>query len=186
MRPASRAFHIDSKLYLQVVSVLREDEIALANVPHGVIESSEKYLTLCSTTRKLFAALSLTSRVPPAPREGCRAHDTRDTVCERPSDNHTAETLEPISTAAKCYDADTRTLSIATLSTLNSVLGLGSIDVFSIERSSGVSLKGADRWPRQQHSQNVSFTPTGEARPQQLLYVRAPLLVGPDKLIATW
>src|SRR5688572_8313638 len=38
--------YIDSKLYLQVVSVLREDKIAVVRVPAGVIESFEKYMTL--------------------------------------------------------------------------------------------------------------------------------------------
>src|SRR5262245_55544873 len=38
--------YIDSKLYLQVLSVLREDKIAFDRVPSGVIESSEKYMTL--------------------------------------------------------------------------------------------------------------------------------------------
>jgi DNA helicase II / ATP-dependent DNA helicase PcrA len=38
--------YIDSKLYLQVLSVLREDEIAFDHVPVDVIESSEKYITL--------------------------------------------------------------------------------------------------------------------------------------------
>src|SRR4029450_8283050 len=37
---------IDSKLYLQVLSVLREDKIAVDRVPAGVIESFEKYMTL--------------------------------------------------------------------------------------------------------------------------------------------
>jgi len=36
----------DSKLYQQVLSVLREDKIALEHVPTGVIESFEKYMTL--------------------------------------------------------------------------------------------------------------------------------------------
>src|SRR5688500_19077323 len=38
--------YIDSKLYLQVVSVLREDKIAVDRVPALVIESFEKYVTL--------------------------------------------------------------------------------------------------------------------------------------------
>src|SRR3989442_5044429 len=38
--------YIDSKLYLQVLSVLREDKIAVDRVPAGVIESFEKYMTL--------------------------------------------------------------------------------------------------------------------------------------------
>lgn len=36
----------NSKLYMQVVSVLREDKIDLTQVPAGVIESFEKYMTL--------------------------------------------------------------------------------------------------------------------------------------------
>lgn len=36
----------DSRLYQQVLSVLREDKIALDHVPAGVIESFEKYMTL--------------------------------------------------------------------------------------------------------------------------------------------
>lgn len=36
----------DSKLYLQVLSVLREDKIALDQVPDAVIESFEKYMSL--------------------------------------------------------------------------------------------------------------------------------------------
>ncbi len=40
-----RAF-INSKLYLQVLTVLREDKIDVAAVPAGVIESFEKYMTL--------------------------------------------------------------------------------------------------------------------------------------------
>src|SRR5436190_42918 len=38
--------YIDSKLYLQVLSVLREDKIDFNHVPAGVIESSEKCMTL--------------------------------------------------------------------------------------------------------------------------------------------
>lgn len=38
--------YVDSKLYLQVVSVLREDNIDFAQVPVGVKESLEKYMTL--------------------------------------------------------------------------------------------------------------------------------------------
>ncbi len=38
--------YIDSKLYQQVLSVLREDKIAEDRVPAGVIESFEKYMTL--------------------------------------------------------------------------------------------------------------------------------------------
>ena len=38
--------YINSKLYLQVVSVLREDKIDFDRVPAGVIESFEKYMTL--------------------------------------------------------------------------------------------------------------------------------------------
>lgn len=38
--------YVDSKLYQQVVGVLREDKIALEKVPAGVIESFEKYMTL--------------------------------------------------------------------------------------------------------------------------------------------
>lgn len=38
--------YVDSKLYLQVVSVLREDKIAFDQVPSGVIESFEKYVSL--------------------------------------------------------------------------------------------------------------------------------------------
>ncbi len=37
---------VDSKLYQQVLGVLREDKIALEHVPPGVIESFEKYMTL--------------------------------------------------------------------------------------------------------------------------------------------
>jgi DNA helicase-2/ATP-dependent DNA helicase PcrA len=60
--------YIDSKLYLQVVSVLREDKIAIRRVPAGVIESFEKYMALlhenrCSTTRRSSAAPSTTSKV---------------------------------------------------------------------------------------------------------------------------
>src|SRR6266446_6629593 len=35
--------YVDSKLYLQVLSVMREDKINFDRVPDGVIESSEKY-----------------------------------------------------------------------------------------------------------------------------------------------
>ena len=45
---AQRGFlrrYVDSKLYLQVVSVLREDKIAFDQVPSGVIESFEKYVS---------------------------------------------------------------------------------------------------------------------------------------------
>jgi DNA helicase-2/ATP-dependent DNA helicase PcrA len=38
--------YIDSKLYLQVLGVLREDEITFDRVPAGVIESLEKYMAL--------------------------------------------------------------------------------------------------------------------------------------------
>ena len=38
--------YINSKLYLQVLSVLREDKIDFDRVPAGVIESFEKYMTL--------------------------------------------------------------------------------------------------------------------------------------------
>src|SRR3954464_11672384 len=38
--------YVDSKLYLQALSVLREDKVALDRVPAGVIESFEKYMTL--------------------------------------------------------------------------------------------------------------------------------------------
>jgi DNA helicase-2/ATP-dependent DNA helicase PcrA len=38
--------YIDSRLYLQVVSVLREDRIVFGRVPAGVVESFEKYMTL--------------------------------------------------------------------------------------------------------------------------------------------
>src|SRR3954463_1728405 len=38
--------YIDSKLYLQVLSVLREDKIAFDQVPAGVIESFEKCMAL--------------------------------------------------------------------------------------------------------------------------------------------
>ncbi len=38
--------YINSKLYLQVLSVLREDKIAFGRVPAGVIESFEKYMAL--------------------------------------------------------------------------------------------------------------------------------------------
>ena len=38
--------YINSKLYLQVLSVLREDNVSFDQVPDGVLESCEKYLTL--------------------------------------------------------------------------------------------------------------------------------------------
>jgi len=38
--------YIDSKLYMQVVSVLREDRITFDRVPAGVMESFDKYMTL--------------------------------------------------------------------------------------------------------------------------------------------
>lgn len=38
--------YLNSRLYLQVVSVLREDDIDLGAVPPGVVESSDKYLGL--------------------------------------------------------------------------------------------------------------------------------------------
>src|SRR6185436_7197063 len=38
--------YIDSKLYLQALSVLREDKIDFKRVPAGVTESSDKYLAL--------------------------------------------------------------------------------------------------------------------------------------------
>src|SRR4051812_28178400 len=38
--------YIDSRLYLQVLSVLREDEIAVSRVPAGVIASFEKCMSL--------------------------------------------------------------------------------------------------------------------------------------------
>ncbi len=38
--------YTDSKLYLQVLTVLREDTVDFDHVPAGVVESSEKYLTL--------------------------------------------------------------------------------------------------------------------------------------------
>jgi DNA helicase-2/ATP-dependent DNA helicase PcrA len=38
--------YLNSKLYLQIVSVLREDKIDFDEVPAGVIESFEKYMTL--------------------------------------------------------------------------------------------------------------------------------------------
>ena len=41
--------YINSRLYLQVISVLREDKVDFAQVPSGVIESFEKYMTLLST-----------------------------------------------------------------------------------------------------------------------------------------
>src|SRR5687767_917919 len=42
--------YIDSKLYLQVLSVLREDKINLTRVPAGVIESFDKYTALLNET----------------------------------------------------------------------------------------------------------------------------------------
>ena len=45
--------YVDSRLYQQVLSVLREDKIALDHVPAGVIESFDKYMTLLSE-RALF------------------------------------------------------------------------------------------------------------------------------------
>lgn len=41
--------YVDSKLYLQVVSVLREDRITIDKVPRGVWESFNKYTTLLRT-----------------------------------------------------------------------------------------------------------------------------------------
>jgi DNA helicase II / ATP-dependent DNA helicase PcrA len=38
--------YLNSKLYLQVLSVLREDRIDVGHVPGGVVESFEKYMTL--------------------------------------------------------------------------------------------------------------------------------------------
>jgi len=38
--------YVDSRLYLQVLSVLREDKIAVEKVPAGVIESFDKYMAL--------------------------------------------------------------------------------------------------------------------------------------------
>jgi DNA helicase-2/ATP-dependent DNA helicase PcrA len=38
--------YLDSKLYQQVLGVLREDKIAIEHVPAGVIESFDKYMTL--------------------------------------------------------------------------------------------------------------------------------------------
>src|SRR6476659_1819758 len=38
--------YLNSKLYLQVLSVLREDAIDFSSVPAGVLESSQKYMTL--------------------------------------------------------------------------------------------------------------------------------------------
>lgn len=38
--------YVDSKLYLQVLSVLREDEVNFGSVPAGVMESLEKYMAL--------------------------------------------------------------------------------------------------------------------------------------------
>src|SRR5437764_371841 len=45
-KPGVLRRYINSKLYLQVLSVLREDKIDFDRVPAGVIESSDKYLTL--------------------------------------------------------------------------------------------------------------------------------------------
>ena len=68
--------YIDSKLYLQVLSVLREDKIVVGRVPAGVIESFEKYMTLIrgtrsSTTRRSSAAPSTTSKVTVRGRRLC-------------------------------------------------------------------------------------------------------------------
>src|SRR5688500_19116230 len=38
--------YINSKLYLQDLSVLREDQIKLDQVPRGVVDSFEKYMEL--------------------------------------------------------------------------------------------------------------------------------------------
>src|SRR5688500_18902361 len=38
--------YVDSKLYLQVLSVLREDKVVFDRVPGGVIESFDKYMAL--------------------------------------------------------------------------------------------------------------------------------------------
>ncbi len=45
-RPGVLRRYINSKLYLQVLSVLREDKIDFHRVPGGVIDSFEKYMTL--------------------------------------------------------------------------------------------------------------------------------------------
>jgi DNA helicase-2/ATP-dependent DNA helicase PcrA len=45
-RPGVLRRYINSKLYLQVVSVLREDKIDFTRVPTGVVESFDKYMTL--------------------------------------------------------------------------------------------------------------------------------------------
>ena len=45
-RPGVLRRYINSKLYLQVLSVLREDKIDFDRVPGGVIESFEKYMAL--------------------------------------------------------------------------------------------------------------------------------------------
>src|SRR5947208_284454 len=45
-KPGVLRRYINSKLYLQVVSVLREDTIRFDRVPAGVIESFEKYMSL--------------------------------------------------------------------------------------------------------------------------------------------
>ena len=45
-KPGVLRRYINSKLYLQLLSVLREDKIDLDHIPAGVIESFEKYMTL--------------------------------------------------------------------------------------------------------------------------------------------
>src|SRR5438105_15426973 len=45
-KPGVLRRYINSKLYLQVLSVLREDKIDFARVPAAVTESFEKYRTL--------------------------------------------------------------------------------------------------------------------------------------------
>jgi DNA helicase-2/ATP-dependent DNA helicase PcrA len=45
-RPGVLRRYINSKLYLQIVSVLREDKIDFTHVPSGVVESFDKYMTL--------------------------------------------------------------------------------------------------------------------------------------------
>ena len=42
--------YINSKLYMQVLSVLREDDVDFDLVPAGVIESFEKYMELSTST----------------------------------------------------------------------------------------------------------------------------------------
>ena len=78
--------YINSKLYLQVLSVLREDAIDFAKVPAGVIDSSDKYLglihdhSLFDYTQIIFSAVEYLEGDPLADDDYGRVQDHIESV----------------------------------------------------------------------------------------------------------